>query len=94
MSTSEVILILQEYLLKEIPELGNEPLRCDEPLFSSGLLDSAAAVQLMAFVEHRFGVFLSDKALCFDEFDTLDKLAALIVLPNMPVASSEQTPCG
>jgi acyl carrier protein len=51
--------------------------RPDEPLFSSGLLDSFAMVALLAHAEERFGVSLLDSDALF-EIDTARALAAHI----------------
>ena len=60
-------------------ELGLPRRRCrpDEPLFTSGLLDSFAMVSLLAHAEERFGVALLDSDALL-EIDTARALAAHI----------------
>ncbi len=50
----------------------------NEPLITSGLVDSFHLVDLALFVEKAFGVRLHDAELRADVFDTLGQLAALI----------------
>ncbi|MFZ1042542.1 MAG: acyl carrier protein [Anaerolineales bacterium] len=50
----------------------------DEPLISSGLIDSFSLIDLALFVEDTFGVHVDDTELNAQTFDTLDQLAALI----------------
>ena len=50
----------------------------DEPLISSGLIDSFSLVDLALFIEDTFGVHIDDTELNAQTFDTLDQLANLI----------------
>ncbi len=50
----------------------------DEPLISSGLINSFSLIDLALFVEDTFGVHVDDTELNAQTFDTLDQLAALI----------------
>jgi len=50
----------------------------DQPLLTSGLVDSFSLVDLALFVEDTFGVRIDDAELNADTFDTLDQLASLI----------------
>ncbi len=49
-----------------------------DSLLEKGLLDSMALVKLIAFIEERFGVPLSDDEFDPDNFETIDAIAALI----------------
>lgn len=49
------------------------------PLFEEGLaLDSVVLVELISFVEKRFGIELRDDALNMETFETLETLARVI----------------
>lgn len=49
------------------------------PLFEEGLaLDSVVLVELIGFVERRFGIELRDEALTMETFETLESLARVI----------------
>ncbi len=69
---------LGQYIAAQILKQPNRALRTDEPLISSGLIDSFSLVDLSMFVEERFGVRLDDSELNAGTFDTLAQLADLI----------------
>jgi acyl carrier protein len=74
------LLSIEEELLTFIHQelaLPRSHCRPDEPLFSSGLLDSFAMVALLAHAEEHFGVPLLDSDALF-EIDTARALAAHI----------------
>ncbi len=50
----------------------------DQPLISSGLIDSFSLVDLALLVEDDFGVRIEDTELNAETFDTLNQLARLI----------------
>ncbi len=50
----------------------------NEPLISSGLIDSFNLVDLALYVEDNFGVHIDDTELNADTFDTLAQLSDLI----------------
>ena len=51
----------------------------DEPLISSGTIDSFSLMDLALFVEDTFEVRIEDTELNADSFDTLQQLAELII---------------
>ncbi|HEY5982660.1 MAG TPA: acyl carrier protein [Anaerolineales bacterium] len=50
----------------------------DEPLLSSGLIDSFSLVDLALFVEDQYGVRIADTELNAQTFDSLAQLVTLI----------------
>jgi acyl carrier protein len=69
---------LGQYIAAQILKQPNRTLKADEPLISSGLIDSFSLVDLSMFVEERFGVRLDDSELNAGTFDSLTQLADLI----------------
>jgi acyl carrier protein len=69
---------LAEYIAAEILRQPNRSIKPDEPLLTSGLIDSFHLVDLALFVEDNFGVHIDDSELNASTFDSLDQLAALI----------------
>ena len=65
---------IAEKILKQ-PKRGIAP---DEPIISSGLIDSFSLVDLALFVEDTYAVRVNDSELNAATFDTLAQLAALI----------------
>ncbi len=75
---SEPQTVIGEYISSKILKQPKRQIRLDEPLISSGLVDSFSLVDLALFVEDQFGVHLDDTELNAQTFDTLDQLASLI----------------
>lgn len=75
---SEVIERLSTFIGTNILKQPNHVIRPDEPLISSGLIDSFSLMDLALFVEDTFGVRIEDTELNADTFDTLTQLESLI----------------
>ncbi len=73
----EIVTTLAEQVGK-ITRKPNRQIRPDEPLLSTGLIDSFHLVDLAVFVEDTFGVRIEDTELNAGTFDSVNQLAALI----------------
>ncbi len=69
---------LEKFIASQILKQPNRNISADEPLLSSGLIDSFSLMDLALYVEDTFGVRIEDTELNADTFDTLNQLAALI----------------
>jgi acyl carrier protein len=69
---------LKDYLTNEILNDPTYPLGDDEPLITSGLIDSFSLVDIALWAEGAYGVKIDDTELTADNFDTVAELAALI----------------
>ncbi|MGH1486936.1 MAG: acyl carrier protein [Cellvibrionaceae bacterium] len=49
----------------------------DDPLFSSGVIDSFALIELLAFLENDLGVEIDIADIDIDQLDTIDGLAKM-----------------
>jgi acyl carrier protein len=65
--------VVQRYLPRR-----KRPLANDEPLISSGIVDSMGLVDLTVFIEEEFGVFLGPDEFGAGRADTLAEVLALI----------------
>jgi len=74
----QVISQLGSNLAARILKQPNRQIGPDEPLISSGLIDSFRLVDVGLFVEDAFGVRIDDTELNSGTFDTLRQLALLI----------------
>jgi acyl carrier protein len=70
--------LLAGYISAEILKQPNRLLHQDDPLITSGLIDSFSLVDLALFVEDNFNVKIDDTELNSDTFNTLAQLADLI----------------
>ena len=75
---NETTTALARYIATTILNQPKRAIRDDEPLISSGMIDSFHLVDLGLFVEDQFGVRIDDAELNKDTFDTVAQLAALI----------------
>lgn len=69
---------LSSYIATNILKQPNRVISIDEPLISSGLIDSFSRVDLSLFVEDNYGVIIDEKELSAEHLDTLDKFINLI----------------
>jgi acyl carrier protein len=69
---------LSRYIAGEILKQPNRVIGKNEPLISSGLIDSFNRIDLSLFIEDTFGVVIDDKELKAETLDTLEKFAELI----------------
>jgi acyl carrier protein len=58
--------------------LDGEKIARDEDLLASDTLDSLAIVELVAFLEARFGIRVSDDDLVPENFKTIDEIVAFV----------------
>jgi acyl carrier protein len=69
---------LRHYITTQIIKRSNYQLGWEEPLISSGLIDSFHLVDLAMFVEESWGVRIDDTELNAATFDSVSQLANLI----------------
>jgi acyl carrier protein len=76
--TDTIISTLEAYIAAQILKQPNRKLSAEEPLISSGMIDSFSLMDLALYVEDTFGVRIEDTELNANTFDNLNQLAALI----------------
>ena len=73
-----IISEIEKYIATQILKQPNRKIAADEPLISSGLIDSFSLMDLALFAEDTFGVRIEDTELNANTFDNLTQLASLI----------------
>jgi acyl carrier protein len=76
--TDTIISALEKYIAAQVLKQPNRKIMPDEPLISSGLIDSFSLMDLALFVEDTFGVRIEDTELNANTFDNLNQLTAII----------------
>jgi len=76
--TTDIQAALAQYIAAQILKQPNRTVQPDEPIISSGLIDSFHLVDLALFVEDQFGVRLDDAELTREAFDSIAQLAEVI----------------
>jgi acyl carrier protein len=74
----EIVQPIGQYIAESVLKQPGRTIRPDEPLLSSGLVDSFSLMDLALYIEERFGVRIEDTELNSQTFDTLAQLAALV----------------
>jgi acyl carrier protein len=76
--SAEIISTLAKHIAEKIVKQPNRVITADEPIISSGLIDSFSLMDLALYVEDTFGVRIDDTELNASTFDSLSQLASLI----------------
>jgi acyl carrier protein len=76
--TTEITSTLAKHIAEKIIKQPNRVIANDEPIISSGLIDSFSLMDLALYVEDTFGVRIDDTELNAAMFDSLNQLASLI----------------
>jgi acyl carrier protein len=76
--TETIISEIEKFIATQILKQPNRKIAADEPLISSGLIDSFSLMDLALFAEDKFGVRIEDTELNANTFDNLTQLSSLI----------------
>ena len=76
--TENILAPLSKLIAEKILKQPKRNLKADEPLISSGVIDSFSLVDVALLVEDTYGVHIDDAELNAETFDTLNQLAELI----------------
>lgn len=69
---------MRAFILNELIREPDYPLRDDEGIISSGLMDSFALAELGVFVEDAFDVYIPDADLTVAKMDSLNQMVARV----------------
>ena len=69
---------IERFILDDLLAGQRESLGPEEPLFSSGTLDSLGTLRLITFLEERFGLQIGDGEVGDENFGTLARLVAFV----------------
>jgi acyl carrier protein len=79
MDITEIKTKLRTFICSELLNNPSYPLRDDEALITSGLMDSYSLAQIGVFAEIEFNVYIPDNDLTVDAMDTIEQMAARIL---------------
>lgn len=79
MNRDEVLSKVMEFALHELLRNPSYNLGEDEPLFSSGLIDSFAMAQVGVFIEVTFNLYIPDPDLTVENMDTIGQITDRIL---------------
>jgi len=76
--TATIPSTLATFIASKILKQPSRIIAPEQPLISSGLIDSFSLMDLALYIEDTFGVRIEDTELNADAFDNLTQLASLI----------------
>jgi len=79
MSALTVNTQIERFITEKLLRGSRQSVGPDESLISSGILDSLNWLQLVGFVEKRFGVKIEDSELTPEAWDTVNAIGELVV---------------
>jgi acyl carrier protein len=74
----EIMTTIAKQIANEMLKQPKRIIQPDEPLISSGLIDSFHLVDLALFIEDTYGVVVADSELTANTFDNLKQLTTLV----------------
>lgn len=77
---SEILDRLREFICTDLIRHPSYPLQAGEALISGGLIDSFSIAYIAVFIEQAWGVYIPDPELTVEKMDTLDLIAARVLL--------------
>jgi acyl carrier protein len=69
---------LSQFIAEKILKQPSRTIQENEPIITSGLIDSFSLVDLALFVEERFGVHIDDTELNAETFNNIHELVKII----------------
>lgn len=78
MAQGDDVPIIREFVAARFGRSVRGELTSDEPLFSSGLIDSFGVLELIAFLEDTFLITIDPAVHDLAEFDSIGRIAALV----------------
>jgi len=79
MELEEIKTKLKRFIASDILNDPDYPVRDDEPLITSGLMDSFALAQIGVFAEIEFDLYIPDPELTVDRMNTVEDMATRIM---------------
>ncbi|HOI44018.1 MAG TPA: acyl carrier protein [Candidatus Aminicenantes bacterium] len=70
--------VILQYVTEEYLEADSDPITCETPLISGGIVDSFSMVSLKRFLENKYGISIPDEKATPEAFDSVTKIAALV----------------
>lgn len=76
--TDALIQQVTTFVRTDLMERADYPLRPDEPLITSGLLDSFSLARVAVYIEEELSVYLPDSELTVENMDTVRQMVSQI----------------
>ena len=71
--------MIRDFMIEELNDAGfHENVRDDESLIDSQILDSLSILQLISFMDEKFGIFPAEDELSPEKLDTINSIEEFI----------------
>lgn len=77
-NASVSLTIIREFILKQFPLARQKQIGDDDSLLEDGIIDSLGTLDVVMFIEDRFGLTLEDSDLLSDNFESISRLASFV----------------
>jgi acyl carrier protein len=74
----EIQAAVRDYLHQQFPAVRSREFSDSESLLQQGIIDSMGILEIVTFIESRYGLTLSDDELMSDHFESIASIAHLI----------------
>jgi acyl carrier protein len=78
---------IREFVFMKFPLARKREIKDADPLIEDGIIDSMGVQDLVGFLEHEFGVEVSDEELLPENFHSIEQLAAFVSTKRRPAQS-------
>lgn len=78
MSEPEIRSLLSDFIIKQFPAFHGRSLDVDDSLLEMGVIDSLGILEIVTFIEQRFGITLTDDEMVSENFSSVRTLSAMI----------------
>lgn len=78
MSDTDTLTLIREFIESNFPLAKERSLKDEDSLLESAIVDSMGVLDIVTFVEEKFGIELTDDDLVADSFESIAGIAALV----------------
>lgn len=75
---SATLLVIREFIMKQFPLARQKQVSDDDSLLQDGVIDSLGTLDVVMFIEERFGLVLEDDDLLSDNFESISRLSNFV----------------
>jgi acyl carrier protein len=69
---------IEQFILEDLLSGERQSIDPEEPLYTSGIIDSLGTLRLITFIEERFGLQIGDGEVGEENFRTLNRITAFV----------------
>jgi Acyl carrier protein len=75
---SATLPVIREFIMKQFPLARQKQVSDNDSLLQDGIIDSLGTLDVVMFIEERFGLVLEDDDLLSDNFESISRLSNFV----------------